>query len=273
MKHALNSTAAQLSGDTVLQYITTTQYPGTWRGSSHAFVLHWKEQIMKYEKFKFEAFPPKQKLSLLQNAVGDIAELSYIKQIGDQDVAQGYQPLTYERYIELLLLACSTYDKKLNLSGKQKRAAYQTKIGNYDETECPHDDIYDSGYKAYHVDTDILDMLVNNTNTNCFGSNGKFDKAQATFLPRDEWDTLTQERKDYLIAKKRQERMNLNNSKSKPFQPKREVNAHNVADTVKIDDIIDYTINTHEIGMDNDNDDDAKALDSGSYGWTKFVLG
>jgi hypothetical protein len=29
MKHALSSTAAQLSGDTVLQNITTTRYPGT----------------------------------------------------------------------------------------------------------------------------------------------------------------------------------------------------------------------------------------------------
>jgi hypothetical protein len=87
MEHALSSTAAQLSGDTLLQDITTTQYPRTWRGTSHAFALHWKEQIMKYEQLKLETFPPKQKLCLLQNAVGDVAELSYIKQIGDQDVA------------------------------------------------------------------------------------------------------------------------------------------------------------------------------------------
>jgi hypothetical protein len=171
MKHALSSTAAQLSGDTLLQYITKTQYPGTCRGTSHAFVLHWKEQIMKYEKFELEAFPPKQKLRLLQNAVGDVAELLYIKQIGDQDVSHGYQPLTYESYMELLLLACSTYDKNLNLPGKQKRAVYQTEIDKYDDSDYPHDDIYDSGYKAYHVHTDISVILVNNTNTNLFGNN------------------------------------------------------------------------------------------------------
>jgi hypothetical protein len=39
-KHALGSTAAQLSGDKLLQYITTAQYQGTWRGSSYNFVLH-----------------------------------------------------------------------------------------------------------------------------------------------------------------------------------------------------------------------------------------
>jgi hypothetical protein len=43
LKHAKSSTAAQISGDTLLQYITTARYPGNWRGTSYAFVLHWKE--------------------------------------------------------------------------------------------------------------------------------------------------------------------------------------------------------------------------------------
>ena len=73
-KHALGSTAAQLSGDTLLQYITTARYPGTWRGNSFNFVLHWKEQVLKYERLELEEFPPKQKLRLLQNAVGEVSE-------------------------------------------------------------------------------------------------------------------------------------------------------------------------------------------------------
>jgi hypothetical protein len=94
MKHALSSTAAQLSGDMLLQYITTTQYPGTWRGTSHAFVLHWKELIVKYELLELNEFPPKQKLRLLPSAAGDFTELLYIniKTIGDQDVACGCPP-------------------------------------------------------------------------------------------------------------------------------------------------------------------------------------
>jgi hypothetical protein len=150
---------------------------------------------VKYEKLELESFTPKQKIRLLQNAAGDVAELLYIKQIGDQAVARRYQPLTYESYMKLLLSACSTYDKKSNLPGKQKRAVYQTQIDNYDDTDYPHDDIYDSGYEAYHVDTDISEILVNTTNTNRFGNNGKSDKAQATFLPRDEWNKLRQEQK------------------------------------------------------------------------------
>jgi hypothetical protein len=87
MKHALSSTAAQLSGDTLLQYITTTRYPGNWCGTSYEFVLHWKEQVIKYERLELEDFPPKQKLCMLQNAVGDVTELAYVKQIGYQDIA------------------------------------------------------------------------------------------------------------------------------------------------------------------------------------------
>jgi hypothetical protein len=94
-KHALSSTAAQLSGDTLLQYITTTRFPGNWRGTAYGFALHWKEQVMKYEKLELEDFPPEQKLRMLQNAVGDVTELAYVKQISDQDVAQGNQPLVH----------------------------------------------------------------------------------------------------------------------------------------------------------------------------------
>jgi hypothetical protein len=66
---------------------------------------------MKYEKLELEAFPPKQKLRMVQNAVGDLTEISYIKQIADQDIARGNSPLSHDRYMELLFSASSTYDK------------------------------------------------------------------------------------------------------------------------------------------------------------------
>jgi hypothetical protein len=64
---------------------------------------------MKYERLELEDFPPKQKLRMLQNAVGDVTELTYVKQIGDQDIARGNHPLTYENlrscyYLHVLLL-------------------------------------------------------------------------------------------------------------------------------------------------------------------------
>lgn len=118
-QHARNSTAAQISGDTLLQYITTARFPGNWRGTSYAFVLHWKEQIVNYVKLELEAFPPKQKLRMLQNTVSDVEQLAYVKRIGDQDVARGQPPLDYEHYLELLLSACSAYDKSIQLQQRQ----------------------------------------------------------------------------------------------------------------------------------------------------------
>jgi hypothetical protein len=73
---------------------------------------------------------------------------------------------------------------------------YQTEIDSCDDTDYPDDAIHDSGYKAYHVDADILEIMVNNTNTNRFGINDIFDKVQATFPSRDEWNKLTQQKKD-----------------------------------------------------------------------------
>jgi hypothetical protein len=86
---------AQISGDTLLQYITTACFPENWRGTSHLFVLHWKEQMIQYEKLQLEDLPPKQKLRMLQNAVAYITVLAYVKQIGDQDVARGKPPLDF----------------------------------------------------------------------------------------------------------------------------------------------------------------------------------
>jgi hypothetical protein len=119
-KHTKSSTATQISGDSLLQYITTVCFSGNWRGTSKAFVLYWKEQVAQYERLELESFPPKQKLCMLQNSVGDVNEL----QIGDQDIAHGNTPLDVESKLELLLSACTTYDKKHAHSMKQKRHVY-----------------------------------------------------------------------------------------------------------------------------------------------------
>ena len=152
----------QLSGDTLLQYITSTRYPGTWRGSSYGFVLHWKEQVMKYEKLELETFPPKQKLRMLQNTVSDVTELAYVKQIGDQDIARGYKPLGYEPYLKLLMSACSTYDKKLSAPPKVKRSVYSSHVAAIDDDIPEEDKSY--GEDVYHVDTDIHEVIMGISN-------------------------------------------------------------------------------------------------------------
>jgi hypothetical protein len=81
---------------------------------------------MKYEKLELEDFPPKQRLRLLRNAVSELSELSYVKAIGNQNIAQCLPPLAYETYMELLLSEFSNNDKKLTVPGKNKRAVVYT---------------------------------------------------------------------------------------------------------------------------------------------------
>ena len=87
------------------------RYPGNWRGTSYAFVLHRKEQVDQYEKLELEDVFPKQKLRTLQNTVDDGADLANVKQLSDQVVARGEASIDFEGYMELLVSACSTYDK------------------------------------------------------------------------------------------------------------------------------------------------------------------
>jgi hypothetical protein len=59
---------------------------------------------------------------------------------------------------------------------------YQTEVDKYDDTDYPLDDIYDSVYEAYYIDTDILQILVNITNTNCSKNNGTLIKRKQHYF-------------------------------------------------------------------------------------------
>jgi hypothetical protein len=80
-----------------------------------------------------------------------VTDLTYAKQIGDQDIAQGNPPLTYKSYMESLLNACSIYDKKRSLPGKQKCAVYSTAFTDSDP-DYPHDPDDGIPYEAHRVE-------------------------------------------------------------------------------------------------------------------------
>ena len=246
-KHAKSSTAAQLSGDTLLKYITSARYPGNWRGTSYAFVLHWKEQVAQYEKLELEDVPPKQKLRMLQNTVGDVADLANVKQLSDQVVARGGSSLDFEGYIELLLSACSTYDK-LHTNARQsgQRNVYSSNV-EYDNQ------IYDDHLmEVFHVDTDLSDIMAYSTD-NRYTPNRPSTTSNGTspFLPRDEWMKLSPEKKEEILAKRRKERGHQNgNSSNNPVA--RRINVHDtIQSIVNLDDIIEYTANTHIVSHNN----------------------
>jgi hypothetical protein len=103
-----------------MKYIIKARYPPEWRGTSFGFVLHWQEQLSKYEELDLEVTPPKQKLQMLQNAVGDVEAVEQVKLMNIHDIAHGHPPLTYERYVQVLLSTCSTYDSQRSSSDWRK---------------------------------------------------------------------------------------------------------------------------------------------------------
>jgi hypothetical protein len=200
-KHAKSSTAAQISGDTLLKYITSARYPGNWKGTSYAFVLHWREQVKHYEKLELEDIPPKQKLRMLQNTVCDVADLANVKQLSDQIVARGEPPLNFEGYLELLLSACSTYDKShTNPRQSGQRNVYAATMENDGEV------FYDvNNTETFHVDTDISEILANTSSMRPLAKSTP-SGGTSSFIPREEWLKLSKEQRDELVAKRRKER-------------------------------------------------------------------
>lgn len=239
VKHAKSSTAAQLSGDTLLKYITSARYPGNWRGTAYAFVLHWKEQVMQYEKLEVENVPPKQKLRMLQNTIGDVAELANVKQQSDQVVARGEPPLPYEGYLELLLSACSTYDKMHATPRTAQRNVY---AANFE----PDDNLYDTNdHHTFGIDTDVTDILAYTTNTRFQGPSGNRND-QSPYLPREEWLKLTPEKREEILTKRRMEKgAQFNGNGTRPTPHMRSVNTHDTRDVVNLDDILEYTASAH----------------------------
>ena len=111
-EYAMKSTKATMDASSLLSYITTTNLvDGKWKGTTHAFILHWQDQIRKYHDLT-----PQQVLSvdlqctLLQNAVHPIMELWQFKLQADQFKTQSGSTLTYDEYCSLLLSAAQQYD-------------------------------------------------------------------------------------------------------------------------------------------------------------------
>jgi hypothetical protein len=165
-RHAKQSTAAHISGDTLLKHITSERFPGNWRGTAYYFVLHWKEQVSYYDKLEIEDIPPKQKLRMLKNTGADVTNLQSVKRIEDQNIAHGKPPLGWEEYWQLLLSACSDYDK----SHSHPRPAQR----NICATNFAYDVLYDNPHEdsSYGVGTPSI---------------------TSPFIPREQWMQLTQE--------------------------------------------------------------------------------
>lgn len=88
--HALKSTGATIDASQLLTYLTTIKLGDEkWKGDTESFILHFKNQVQKYNEYadKTDTLPESLQMSLLQIAVHLIADLHHIKEQATQIAA------------------------------------------------------------------------------------------------------------------------------------------------------------------------------------------
>ena len=157
LDYAQRSTKASVESSQLLTYITSTRLgTGSWKGSSHSFILHWQNQIHKYEQLvpANDCFSDTIKRTMLENAVSSIQDLRAVKDQANQlQVRLGTQ-ISYDEYCSLLLSAALTYDSQFatNVNSKGvRRGVYNHNIINDHESN-------------FNIDSDLQLLEINATN-------------------------------------------------------------------------------------------------------------
>lgn len=117
VKYHTQSTSATLESSATFAYVTNVKIgDGQFKGSSETFIIHWQENLRKYESM----VPPSEHLSdthkrtLLENAVHPMEELRIIKTQAAQLAVHSGKILTYDQYCDLLISAAQASDRLYN---------------------------------------------------------------------------------------------------------------------------------------------------------------
>jgi hypothetical protein len=106
--YALQSTKAMIDSSNILTYITSSRLgDGTWKSDTHSYLLHWRDQVRKYEDLipKSDHFSDGQKRTMLENAVHNISDLRQVQIQASHDKVHMGKAITYDQYVSLLYLA------------------------------------------------------------------------------------------------------------------------------------------------------------------------
>ena len=198
-----------------LHYITSARLgDGTWNGTTHAFILHFQEQIRAYHSYvkPTELLSEPLQLILLQNAVDGVPALSQVKTTQQQlHVTQGTE-ITYHQYCQLLSTAALTLDKQKSTSGsttRRQRRVYYTDTGH---------EIFP---ESYNIDTPLEDL----------SSTIPYDVYETVRIPSDRWSNISQEGKQAWIKMSQADRASIlglpppkvSSATGKPSNPSRKI--------------------------------------------------
>ena len=232
--YATSSTKASMDASTILSYITTVRLgDGKWKGSTHAFILHWQDQVRKYNDLcDGTGLSHKLQHTLLQNAVHPIDELRAVKNQADQYKTQTGKDLFYHEYVDLLLSAAQQYDKTLtNTPSKQnRRHVYEHDIFG---SAFEYGETFYNTNNSFDIDSPINTIEAYAT----FANRGpRLNRDQWHSLPDDAkkiWDMLTPDAKSIILQPKPPPDPSKN-QQQKRFQtplapnPRRRINEHDI---------------------------------------------
>jgi hypothetical protein len=195
LQYALKSTKASLDSATLLAYITSAKLGnGKRKGTIHAFVLHWQDQVRLFGDLvgNHTYFAD----DLLENAVTKISELRSVKAQADQHprTQTAGKTLTYQQYCQLVLSAAQQYDGQFvpAQSKSRPRQVYQYEYQDYnDDNDYSHD-----------IDSDLNIILEVNQTSFVRGSRLKrtqWDRLGAIPEAQGIWDSLSAEAKKIIL--------------------------------------------------------------------------
>jgi hypothetical protein len=229
--YALKSTKATINSSTMLTYITSSRLSdGTWKSGTHAYLLHWQDQVRKYEDIipASDHFAPGQKRTMLENAVHSIADLRQVQIQAAHDKVRSGTAITYKQYVSLLLSAAQIHDSELG-DTKPSKSRGQRQVYSHDmdtpitpryayshntiatrSNRQSHMHDIDTG-AGYHDELQDWEHHEKNVAWEIYNANATYDrgprlsKDQWFRLPKDaqgKWDELTPEAKHIILESK-----------------------------------------------------------------------
>ena len=234
--HHTKSTKASMDSANLLSYITSARLgDGEWKGSTCGFIVHWQDNVRKYEKQvpDTDHFSDGQKRTMLQNAVAKIRDLRAVKEAADMERTRTGKELTYDEYVTLLLSNATSYDEQFKDKVRSKRTVYFHDFHQDDDDGAQFDHDYDDN-DLYDVDTPI-DVI--QANTHNMSTNNRTDRVR---MPRERWMQLTPEQRqlwDKLNDKAKAIILGISSSGTKPTgssppkkdPPRRDINLHEMS--------------------------------------------
>ena len=97
------------------EYVSTTVYDRSWKGTTEQFALHFHEQFRQLDELTplDEQSPHSVRLTLLQTAVRSVPELRIVESMEEYMSLTNSFSITYDKYFITLPNAFIRYDKTL----------------------------------------------------------------------------------------------------------------------------------------------------------------